>query len=467
MRFNLSILQINTYGISGGAGKAAYRLHKGLLSAGQRSQYLVKEIKATVPEVITAQADVNFENKLKNDHLINKYYIWFNRTELSNTYFSFSYPGFDLSVSKPIRDADIVNLHWTEDFLSPVSLNYLFAQNKPVVWTLHDQKPFTGGCHYSAGCKNYQDLCRNCPQLQDDPFGLPTAVLKDKIELFKGADLTVVTPSLWLANEARESSLFKSNRIEVIPNAIEADIYYPVEKKAAKNRIGIDTDTITIMFGTADAREKRKGLKNLISALSYCIKDKEFKKLADAKKVVIICVGKTDTSIKGLPIPLLDMGYIENDGDMSRIYNASDMFVLPSLEDNLPNTMIEAMACGTPVISFDVGGIPDVITNDVNGKLVALKDDIGFGRAILELAFNSAIRRTMSEQCSSFIRNKFRLEDQAQNYIKLYDDLLKSRPSRTSTVVKHEGAYGTSVKTVYEDVLRFAKQKRNKMGLDR
>ena len=221
------------------------------------------------------------------------------------------------------------------------------------------------------------------------------------------------------------------------------------------------------MFGTADAREKRKGLKNLISALSYCIKDKEFKKLADAKKVVIICVGKADASIKELPIPLLDMGYVEDDSDMARIYNASDMFVLPSLEDNLPNTMIEAMACGTPVISFDVGGMPDVITSDVNGKLIPLKDDIGFGRAILELAFNSTIRRTMSEQCSSFIRNKFRLEDQAQNYIKLYDDLLKSRPLPTSTVVKHEGAYGTSVKTVYEDVLRFAKQKRNKMGLDR
>jgi glycosyltransferase involved in cell wall biosynthesis len=459
MRFNLSILQINTYGISGGAGKAAYRLHKGLLDAGQHSRYLVKETKAIVPEIITVQPDVIFEKKLKDDHLINKYYIWFNRTELSNTYFSFSYPGFDLSKSKPIRDADIVNLHWTEDFLSPVSLNYLFAQNKPVVWTLHDQKPFTGGCHYSAGCKNYQDLCRNCPQLQDDPFGLPTAVLKDKMELFNGSDITVVTPSLWLANEARESSLFKFNRIEVIPNAIESDIYYPVEKKAAKNRIGIDSDTVTIMFGTSDSREERKGLKHLISALSYCIKDKEFKKLADANKVMIICVGKMDASIKELSIPLVNMGYIEDDGDMARIYNASDMFVLPSFEDNLPNTMLEALACGTPVISFDIGGMPDVIVDDVNGKLVSFKDDVQLSRVILDLVFNPEKRSSMGVKGSLLMREKYKLEDQANSYLKLYDDIVSNRGSRKKDIVSPRGFYGSSTQLIYRDLLEFALKK--------
>ena len=459
MRFNFSIVQINTFGISGGAGKAAYRLHKGLLNAGQRSRYLVKETTATVPGIITAQPDVIFEKNIKNDHLINKYYIWYNRTELSNTYFSFSYPGFDLSKSKQIRDADIVNLHWTEDFLSPVSLNYLFAQNKQVVWTLHDQKPFTGGCHYSGGCKNYQDLCRDCPQLQDDPFGLPTAILKDKIELFKDADLTIVTPSSWLANEARKSSLFKSNRIEVIPNAIEVDVYCPVDKKAAKNRLDIDSDTVTIMFGTADAREERKGLKHLISALSYCIKDKEFKKLADAKKVMIICVGKMDASIKELPIPLLDMGYIEDDGDMARIYNASDMFVLPSLEDNLPNTMLEALACGTPVISFDIGGMPDVIVDDVNGKLVSFKDDVQLSRVILDLVFNPEKRSSMGVKGSLLMHEKYKLEDQANSYLNLYDDILSNRGSRKRDIVSPRGFYGSFTQLIYRDLLQFALKK--------
>jgi glycosyltransferase involved in cell wall biosynthesis len=458
-RHKHSILQINTYGIAGGAGKAAYRLHNGLLRIGQHSRYLVKEVKSSDPTIFTAELDNDFEEKLKTDHLINKYYIWFNRTLLSNTYFSFSYPGYDLSRSQLLQDADIVNLHWTEDFLSPISLNSIFALNKPVIWTLHDQKPFTGGCHYSAGCKNYRDLCRDCPQLQDDPFGLPTAVLKDKMELFYGADLTVVTPSSWLAKEARESSLFKSNRVEVLPNSIDADIYYPVEKNAAKIQIGIDPDTVTIMFGTADAREDRKGLRYLISALSYCIKDKEFKRLADAKKVVIICVGKMDASIKSLPIPLLDMGYIEDDADMARIYNASDMFVLPSLEDNLPNTMLEAMACATPVISFDVGGMPDIIEDDVNGKLVSFKDDVQLSRAILDLVFNEKKRKFMGDRGTKIIREKYKLEDQAKSYLTLYDDLLNHRASCNSDIARYRGFYGSSTQLIYRDLLQFALKK--------
>lgn len=451
-----SILQINTYGIAGGAGKAAYRLHNGLLRIGQHSRYLVKEIRSSDPTIFTAEPDIDFEEKLKTDHLINKYYIWFNRTGISNTYFSFSYPGFNLSRSRLVHDADIINLHWVEDFLSPKSLSAMFSLNKPVVWTLHDQKPFTGGCHYSAGCKNYQERCHHCPQLLDDPFGLPTAILKDKMELFKGADLTVVTPSSWLAKEAGKSSLFKSNRIEVVPNSIETDIYYPIEKKAAKNRLGIDPNTVTIMFGTADAREERKGLKKLISAMYNCMQDKTFNKFVDSNKVLILSVGITDESIKNLPISVKDFGYIENDHDMAKVYNASDMLILPSLEDNLPNTMLEAMACGTPVISFNTGGMPDVIVDDVNGKLVENQDSVQLGKAIADMVFHSSKRKSMSEESSALIRTKYKLKNQAEKYLNLYDDLLRNRSSRKTNLIAAEGPYGSHTRMIYEDLLQYA-----------
>ncbi len=443
MQSSFTVLQINTYGISGGAGKAAYRLHNGLLRSGQRSHYLVKDIENTVPTIVRADRDRNFELNLRTDHLINKYYIWFNRTGLSNTYFSFSYPGYDLSAHDLVRNADIINLHWVEDFLSPVSLNAIFALNKPVVWTLHDQKPFTGGCHYSAGCRRYDGFCSECPQLREDPFGLPKAVLQDKHELFKGADLTIVTPSRWLACEAAESSLFRENRIECIPNAVETDIYYPVDKKYAKMRLGLDPSILTIMFGSADAVEQRKGLKSLIKAIHLCMKNDTFADFAKMNKVLIVCAGKMDESIRELPVPVRDFGFVNNDEELSRIYSASDFFVLPSYEDNLPNTMLEAMACGTPVIAFDIGGMPDVVVDDVNGRLVALQEDAGgLAKAIVALAFDAEKRSAMSKQCSSLIRKSFKLKDQANNYCRLYVDLLQKHPSRQSTVRRSAGTYG-------------------------
>jgi len=454
-----SILHINTDGISGGAGKAAYRLHKGLLSIGRNSQYLVKEIQTTDPTIFVAPADAHFERHLVNDELINKHYIWYNRTAVTNTYFSFSYPGYDLSKNSLILDADILNLHWTEDFLSPRSLNALFSMNKPAVWTLHDQKPFTGGCHYSAGCKKYQELCQRCPQLSEDPIGLPSAILRDKMELFKGADLTIVTPSQWLAKEARKSNLFKSNRVEVIPNSLETDIYYPVDKETAKKLLDIDPNTITIMFGSADISDERKGIRHLIAATYFCLKDARFKKLIDSRKLVFICVGKADELTGQMPVPLMNMGYIDDDRSMAGIYNAADMFILPSVEDNLPNTMIEAMACGAPVISFKAGGMPDVIIDDLNGKLADFRDDEQLGRAILDLVFNPDKRAFLNSNCSLLIREKYKLEDQANNYLRLYDELLKDRGERKTTVIPYGGTYGRNTRIIYGGLFRFAVKK--------
>ena len=394
-----------------------------------------------------------------NDRLINKYYIWFNRTALSNTYFSFSYPGYDLARSPFIRESDIINLHWVEDFLSPVSLNGIFALNKPIVWTLHDQKPFTGGCHYSAGCLNYRGTCSPCQQLGEDPFSLPMAVLSDKMELFKGADLTIVAPSRWLAEEARKSTLFNSHRIEVIPNSVETDVYCPVDKREAKMTLGVDPDAIVVMFCTTNGKEERKGLKNLVAALDLCVNDPAMQELVQAGKLMVLSVGTENELLRRLPIPHLDKGFILDDREMAEIYNAADLFVLPSLQDNLPNTMIEAMACGTPVIAFDVGGMPDVIRDGANGRLVAYQDNEQLHRAIRELVLDPDMRRRMGEAGAKEIRSIYKLEDQAARYLQVYEELLKSRERGRSVVAAAGSPYGRHTSDIYPGLFQFAVKK--------
>jgi glycosyltransferase involved in cell wall biosynthesis len=238
----VQILHVNTYDNLGGAARAAFRLHRGLLDAGAGSSLLVRRKRSGDDTVLTAdgeQPSIGNEETLAYIDLVREHYIQRFRTPLSNTLFSFPYPGLDVSALPAVQSCDVINLHWVSDFQSPLSLARLFRMGKPIVWTLHDQEAFTGGCHYSAGCHGYRHRCRDCPQLAADPYGLPAAVLGDKRALIEDADLTIVAPSHWMGASARSSSLFSKLRIEVIPNGLETSRFVPSDRTDAKNRLGL------------------------------------------------------------------------------------------------------------------------------------------------------------------------------------------------------------------------------------
>ena len=210
----MKILQISTHDIRGGAARATYRLHRGLRHMEQDSCMLVR-FKETDDDFVSAvaQEQETDANAFFLEVPIQEQYINAHRTDISNTLFSLPYPGYDIFRSPLVQNADIINLHWVSQFQSPVTLKHVFALGKPVVWTLHDQWAFTGGCHYSSGCKEYQSSCKECPQLANDPFSLPEAILHDKEGLFQKANLTIVTSSRWMGRCAGESRLFKSLRV--------------------------------------------------------------------------------------------------------------------------------------------------------------------------------------------------------------------------------------------------------------
>ena len=422
----MKVLQISTCDINGGAAKAAYRLHRGLQENGHDCRMLVRDKRSQDDTVVSVDTEERAENPNEDfflSDIIQPYYIDSNQTALSNTLFSLSYPGYDLSELPVVQSADIVNLHWVTQYQSLVTLQRLFALGKPVVWTLHDQWAFTGGCHYSAGCEKYQTDCVECPQLSDDPFNLPAAILKDKLEIFKDADLTIVTPSRWMAECARMSRLFKDLKVEVIPNSLETDIYTPLSKSEAKEEIGISPEAFTMLFGAIDGSEKRKGFFELANAIKFCLNEDVFQKLLQDDKIRLICFGKSSHELESIGIPFVALGHLDADEKIKSVYSAADIFLLPSLEDNLPNTILESMSCGTPVVAFDVGGLPDMVTNGVTGQLVPLSDTQKMGETIIDLIQKPDLRESMGKAGRKRAEQEYSLSVQAGRYFDLYKEL--------------------------------------------
>ena len=420
----MKIAIVSTQATHGGAARASMRLHTGMLEKKIDSVYLVKYGGKELPSTKQLKVD-----KLDDiiERVVQKFYINPNRSSLTDTYFSFNYTNVNSSNNRPILEADIINLHWIDKFIGDKSLKYMVENNKPIVWTLHDEKPYTGGCHYTAGCTNFQENCDNCPQMEETMFSVASKALESKIEILRNANLTIVTPSQWLAKEARKSSLFKNCRVECIPNSIELDIFKPYNKQDVKNELGMPSDSITIMFGAHDNKSKRKGFSYLLDAMKLCLNDNNFMSMCNDKKLNIVTVGIPNSDISALPIDVYDFGFIDDDIKMAKIYSATNLFILPSLEDNLPNTMLEAYACETMVIGFDTGGIPDVVKDNINGYVVEKADSKALSESILKAINNPDIMTKFGQVGRNLINEKFKLSDQTNSYLNLFNDILDNR----------------------------------------
>ena len=436
---HISIL--STFDSFGGASIAAMRLWKGLRLLNREAVMIVMHKQTNRPYIYPVSlTSPRVETERKIFWNIRQKEIEENRPPLSNTRFSFPYPGYDLSGTEVIHRSDIINLHWVAEFQSVETIARLLETGKPVVWTLHDANAFTGGCHYSAGCEKYTEDCRDCPQLMDNHYQIPFHVLENKIALWR-KNVTIVTPSRWLGECARKSQLFRNSRVEVIPNSLETDIFKPREQKQARKEIKSDPQALTLLFGAATGNEKRKGFYKLLQAMKYCLQDTTFRNLAINGRIKILTFGPPQEDLEKLEIEIKSLGYVHDNNHLAAIYSAADIFILPSLEDNLPNTVLEAMACGTPVIAFDAGGIPDMIENDVTGYLAPGFDPREMGTSILKLLFDQDKRRQMSLNCRQVIEQKFKLKDQAGLYLELFHDLLPGNRDRKIGKEGESGGY--------------------------
>jgi len=422
----MKITHINTFDVEGGAARAVYRLHQGLLMIGENSRILSKYKTSQDNTVIQLIVDnVNDDTDLTNFRYLQTHYIDNNRTSLTNTLFSLCYPGFELAQLPIIQNSDVINLHWVAgQFQSPLTINNLLELGKPVIWTLHDMWAFTGGCHYSANCQGYEAECLNCPQLANNIYGLTSAILQDKLAFFNHPNLVIVTPSRWLADCAKKSRVFRHSRVEVIPNSLNTEVFNVMPKLSAKASLNIDPDEIVLLVGASSAKERRKGFYELIQVLKICQRDKRFAQLILHNKIRVCCFGETIDDFQELELMITPLGLIDSDEKLRLIYSAADIYILPSLEDNFPNTMLESMSCGTPVIGFNIGGIPDLVNDEVTGFISPENILQTMANKIIRLTFDSSLRQIMSNNCRQTILDNYTLEHQANIYLDLYRELL-------------------------------------------
>ena len=338
----MRITLISTTEGDGGAARAARRLHHALRASGVESSYLVGRKTSpdtTAIEVATSEIPGKPLWPLLQEYLIDR-----NRAGPWNTHFSLGLPGNDLASHPAVRAADVLHLHWVSGFLSAADIARLLALGKPVVWTMHDERAFTGGCHYAFDCPGFTSACDACPQLRDDSQHLPAALLADARALWTPEALTIVTPSRWMAERVRRSTLFRAARVESIPNGLETDLFRPVAKSEARAALGLAPDTLTLLFGADFGVERRKGFRELLDALQLCLRDDRFRGRCAERRVTLLCFGNPIDECKSLPMSVQALGYVRDDAALARIYAASDLFLLPSLADNLPCTMLEALS---------------------------------------------------------------------------------------------------------------------------
>jgi len=384
---------ISTYN-KGGAGIAAHRLHRALQQANIESDMFTKSALKENPEVC---------NPLAENYII----PWFHTTvKPGNTMSSLPYPSTGLNFLNNFSSYDIINLHWITHF---IPLEAIYTVDKPIVWTLHDQNTFTGGCHYTHGCTGYEKDCSNCPQIINDYAKRVLAVKHSHLP----ENIVLVTPSKWMGDCARQSSLFKNNRIEVIPNSIDTEVFKQYEKTEARAKLGLPQDNKVIMLSAMDLTERRKGLHHFIEA---------FRKITKHEEIKILTCGAGDI-IPGLESFCKPMGIVEDENLLAMMYSAADVFVLPSEEDNLPNVMLESLSCGTPVVAFRTGGMAETIIEGETGELAEPFDAGMLAEKIDKALENNA---SMRQRCREYALDNFSFNVQAARYKALFEDVIKS-----------------------------------------
>ncbi len=412
----MKILHLNQRD-DGGAGRAMVRLHQGLRLEGVDSQAFVQVKTSDDSNIFSPQHALGkLSAKLKlTEHLDNlPLQLYKNRAK---GHFSVAYVPDSIPSVIESFNPDIVHLHWVNHGF--VGIDSLRKFNKPIVWTMHDMWAFTGGCHYSEDCTKYTTSCGACPTLNStNTNDLSARIWKRKKRVWKDVDMTVVTPSKWMANCAKDSSLLGQRRIEVIPNGLDTAAFKPIDRQLARHMLNLPFDKHLILFGAANPQDTRKGMHLLLPALRTLHTN------GMNNKIELLIFGGTPTDSIQLDFKVNYLGRLNDTISLALAYSAADVFIAPSLEDNLPNTLVESLSCGTPGVAFNIGGIPDIIEHMHTGYLARPFEPDSLAEGIqwilTENLHDEQFRRRLSDKA----KQMFGLRTQAQHYMSLYQEIL-------------------------------------------
>ena len=419
----LKVLIVNTSERKGGAAVAASRLLEALnsFSLGEgrgesvvQAKMLVRDKQTQSPHVVEHPRQI----RLRWAFLWERLMIWLrlhlNRKRLFEI--DTARCGADITKLPEFKEADVIHLHWVnQGMLSLKQIRKILDSGKRVVWTMHDIWPATAICHLTASqggdnCRQFETECKACP-LFTTPSTLTHKVWRRKQQLLEGRRITFVACSEWLAGEARKSALLKGQTVMSIPNPIDTHVFHPGDRRAARRALGLPEEGKMILFVAQSATNPYKGMQYLIEACRMNSSDNVF---------VAILGGHAEELEGQLPLRSYAMGYVSDEQRMVQVYQAADVFVLPSLSENLPNTIMEAMACGVPCVGFNVGGIPEEIEHLKTGYVAAYRDGADLARG-LHWVLHEADCDALSKACVEKVTQCYSQQSVAKKYLEAYD----------------------------------------------
>lgn len=412
-----------------GAGKAAYRLWEAIKGNGSKgeSHFIVQKRKGGRQEgIIPLKASKLSKIPYLIRSLFENYLIKRYNKQTNN--FSLGLFGIH-SMDQKLSNYQVIHLHWINDnFISLKELERIGSLNKPVFWTLHDLWPITGGCHYNANCRKFEHYCHHCPELNSgNNKDLSYKTWSQKKLIYDQLQPIFIAPSQWMAKEIEKSSLGSAYPVHVIPNGIDHQMYKPRDKAESRRYFNLPYDKKLILFGAVNAIEDdRKGFNELVKSLQLLDDQIDL----ETNNIELLVFGNQSESIsESLSTKIHYLGPLSTEEALINCYNAANFLVIPSKQDNLPNTIMEALACGTPCIGFNTGGIPEMIEHGKTGFIAETGNSQDLAKKI-----KSAINLTddefytFKEACREKVLTNYTYSHIANQHLTLYQEYLSFYP---------------------------------------
>ena len=407
----MRILIVNTSERTGGAAVAANRLMKALNNNGAKAKMLVRDKETETLTVVPLPHSPRLRWHFLWERLVIFCRLHFSRQHLFEV--DIANAGYDITKLPEFQEADVIHLHWVnQGMLSLKGIQKILQSGKPVVWTMHDIWPATALCHVTLGCQHFTSQCGNCRLLPGggSSHDYSTTIWQRKQRMLADENIYFVACSHWLESEAKRSALLKGQKITSIPNPIDTRIYKRGNKQEARQRLGLPLDKKLILFASQRVTNVNKGMDYLIEACRQL-------QISDA--AVVILGGHAEEVVSQLSLEAYPLGYVNEEQRIVDVYHAADVFVLPSLSENLPNTIMEAMACGVPCVGFRVGGIPEEIDHRRNGYVADYRSAEDLARGIRWI-LTEADYDTLSKNAVQKVVQNYSQQSVALKYLDVY-----------------------------------------------
>lgn len=408
-----SVAHLSTWDKSGGAAIAAWRLHQGLQRLGVESRMVSRHRSWPGTDVSCIATDVHEAADLFHRRRMKP------AQPAGASMFSASPTSTRLLDHPWIAAADVVHLHWVALFVSPEDVEKLCQAGKTVFWTLHDQWAYTGGCHYIGGSRRESRDWDGSAQIDASLHPLVRMELDRKRRCFASSSIQVIAPSQWMAREAAASGVFAAEQIHVVPYGLDSTVFCSAGGGTEEAR---DSEgEITLLFGCQSVEDRRKGYQELCDALLLCMADPRIGSAVENGRIRLKTFGRKPAEDQNPPFPVTHLGSIRNEEEIAAILRDSSAFICPTLDDNLPNVVMESLACGCPVVGFATGGVPDMVEHGTNGILAPQGDVAALAACLADFCLDPELRRRLREGARATNLSNWTLEAQATRILELYD----------------------------------------------